>query len=390
MTLVSRRLSFLLAVCCLAAPWGAAWAQAAAGRFLAVTGEVTVVATDGARRAATQGSDIQSGETLITGASSLAQLRMADSSLFSVRADSEFKLDQFSYGGKNDTNASFVVSVLKGGFRTITGLVAQLNRRNYRINTPSATIGVRGTHFEVVHVLPQIAAPDAPAGTYNRVYEGITTLQNPAGAQLLVNREQTAFAALQAGAAPVLVAPPSAIFGNPTPVPRAAAAPAAPQGPTRAASKGGPRADPQPTVRGIRPGSPIVREGAPTLRSPTTTSIAPTLTPLEPTTTLRTLEPSTTLISPTTTTISPTLTPLEPTTTLRTLDTTTTTISPTTTTILQSPTTSTILQSPTTSTILQSPTTTTTIAPKTTTISPTTTTTSPTLLQSPTTTTIRR
>ena len=371
MTLVLRRAVFILGAFCLSAPWGAAWAQAAAGRFLAVTGEVTVVATDGARRAAAQGSEIRSGETLITGASSLAQMRMADSSLLSVRADSQFKLEQFSYAGKDDSNAAFVVSVLQGGFRTITGLVAQLNRRNYRIVTPSATIGVRGTHFEVVHVLPQVAVPEAPAGTYNRVYEGITTLQNPAGVQLLVNREQTAFAALQASAAPVLVAPPAAIFGNPTPVPRAAA-PAAPQGPARAAMKAPARAE-VPTAPGIRPGAPIVREGGPTLRAPTTTTtVSPLLTPLEPTTTLRTLEPSTTLIAPTTTTISPTL---DSTTTLRTLDSTTTTISPTTTTILQSPTTTTI-----------SPTTTTTT---TTTISPTTTTTSPTLLQSPTT-TLRR
>ena len=412
MVIAFRRLAFVVGAVCLAAPWGAAWAQAAAGRFVSVTGEVNVVAADGSRRTVEQGSEIHSGETVVTGENALAQMRMADRSLFSVRANSEFKLEQFKYAGKDDREASFLVSVLKGGFRTITGLIAQLNRRNYRINTPAATIGVRGTHFEVVHVLPQIAAPDAPAGTYNRVYEGMTTLQNPIGVELLVSREQTAFAALQAGAAPVLVAPPAAIFGQPTPVPRAAAP--APQGPARAAHKGPAtaahkapatahkgqataahkapataahkaplRATPQPAVK-------VGREATAPLRSPTTT-LAPALTPLEPTTT-RTLEPTTTL-SPTTT-ISPTLTPLEPTTTLRTLEPTTTTISPTTSTILQSPTTTTISPttttiSPTTTTILQSPTTT-TIAP-TTTVAPTTTTTttttSPTLsptLQSPT------
>ena len=400
MVIAFRRLAFIVGAVCLAAPWGAAWAQAAAGRFVSVTGEVNVVAADGSRRTVEQGSEIHSGETVVTGENALAQMRMADRSLFSVRANSEFKLEQFKYAGKDDREASFLVSVLKGGFRTITGLIAQLNRRNYRINTPAATIGVRGTHFEVVHVLPQLAAPDAPAGTYNRVYEGLTTLQNPVGLELLVSREQTAFAALQAGAAPVLVAPPPALFGQPTPVPRAAAP--APQGPARAAHKGpattahkGPapaahkapvRAEARPGVRTApQPALKVGREATTPLRSSTTTispTISPALTPLEPTTT-RTLEPTTTL-SPTTTispTISPTLTPLEPTTTLRTLEPTTTTISPTTSTILQSPTTTTILQSPTTTTI--SPTT--TVAPTTTTISPTT---SPTLqsptLQSPT------
>lgn len=394
MVIAFRRLAFVVGAVCLAAPWGAAWAQAAAGRFVSVTGEVNVVAADGSRRTVEQGSEIHSGETVVTGENALAQMRMADRSLFSVRANSEFKLEQFKYAGKDDREASFLVSVLKGGFRTITGLIAQLNRRNYRINTPAATIGVRGTHFEVVHVLPQLAAPDAPAGTYNRVYEGLTTLQNPVGLELLVSREQTAFAALQAGATPVLVAPPAAIFGQPTPVPRAAAP--APQGPARAAHKGpataahkGPapaahkapvRAEARPGVRTApQPALKVGREATPPLRSSTTTispTISPALTPLEPTTT-RTLSPTTT-ISPT---ISPTLTPLEPITPLRTLEPTTTlrTLEPTTTTI--SPTTTTILQSPTTTTIAP----TTTVAPTTTTISPTT---SPTLqsptLQSPT------
>jgi hypothetical protein len=187
-----------------------------------VTGDVDVVGSDGARRSAERGGEIRQGESIVTGADALAQARMSDGSLISVRADSEFKLEQFAYKGRQDRSASFVVSILKGGFRTITGLIAQVNRSGYRINTPAATIGVRGTHFEVVHVLPQIASQELPAGTYNRVFEGITTVQNPGGSVLQVVRDQTAFAALQ-GATPVLVAPPALIFGRPTPVPRAAA-----------------------------------------------------------------------------------------------------------------------------------------------------------------------
>lgn len=371
-----------------------AWAQApAAGRLVSVTGDVGIVGSDGVRRQAERGGDIREGDTIVTGDSALAQARMSDGSLISVRADSQFKLEQFAYKGREDRSASFVVSILKGGFRTITGLIAQVNRGGYRISTPAATIGVRGTHFEVVHVLPQIASQQVPAGTYNRVFEGITTVQNPGGAVLQVVREQTAFAALQGGA-PTLVAPPALIFGRPTPVPRAAA----PQGEDRAhkaAIKGESRALKMDRAfklqdRGLKSG--VAREAVPTtpLESTTTLRSVP-ISPIETTTiqlspsTTTTISPSTTTIlqSPTTTTISPTLSTT--TTTSPTLS-TTTTISPTTSTILQSPTTSTILQSPTTSTILQSPTTSTILQSPTT----TTTTTSPTtstILQSPTTTT---
>src|SRR5687768_2488344 len=332
----------------------------AAGRFVSVTGDVGVVGSDGARRTAERGGEIREGDTIVTGASALAQARMSDGGLISVRADSEFKLEQFGYKGRDDRNASFVVSILKGGFRTITGLIAQVNRSGYRISTPSATIGVRGTHFEVVHVLPQIASQQLPAGTYNRVFEGITTVQNPGGALLQVVRDQTAFASLQGGT-PTLVAPPALIFGRPTPVPRAAA----PQikGEERslkAGIKGEERAF-KAGDRSFKLDRPVAREALPAtpLETPTLRT-APLLTPIETTTTLRTpIETTTILQSPTTTTtikLDPATT-LSPTTTLQ---------SPTTTTILQSPTTSTILQSPTTSTILQSPTTT-TISPTTTT-----------------------
>ena len=296
----------------------------AAGRFLSVTGDVAVIARDGSRRTAERSGELREGEAVVTGESALAQLRMRDGSLFSVRADSEFKLDQFAFTGKDDRNPSFSVSVLKGGFRTITGLIAQLNRQNYRISTPSATIGVRGTHFEVVHLLPQGARPDAPAGTYNRVFEGITTVQNPGGALLQVVREQTAFASLQGGAL-VLVAPPAVIFGRPTPVPRAAA----PQNEERAQTG----ADRTPSVSlgaigarpalGDIPASPL--EAAPVERAPALTTLepaptvdaAPSLTPIDKAPEVRTapltpIQSAPTFLPAPTLQPVPALTPLEP------------------------------------------------------------------------------
>jgi hypothetical protein len=298
-----RRYVTLVAGLWLIASSGAAPAQSEpAGRFVSVTGEVSVVASDGTQRAAARDSDFRAGETLVTGDNALAQLRMADRSLISVRGGSEFKLDQFAYAGKADSNASFVMSIVKGGFRTITGLIAQGNRRGYRITTPSATIGVRGTHFEVVHLLPQTAGQDVAPGTYNRVFEGITTMQNPAGAGILVNRDQTAFAALQGNVAPVLVAPPAAIFGRPTPVPRAKPA---------ATSDGGGREEKAravaPALQPLQPQTPATPEAVrltPLAPAPT---VQPALTPLEaPATRLTPLQPAPTLQP------APALTPLEP------------------------------------------------------------------------------
>jgi len=191
-----------------------------AGRFLSVVGDVRVGREGAPQRAAQRATEFYEGESIITGAGALAQLRMTDGALMSVRGDTEIKLERFSYAGEQDRNASFLMSVLKGGLRTITGVIGRQNRERYRITTATVTIGVRGTDFEIVHVPLQAGSREVPAGTYDRVFEGVTSMENRAGVMLLVSRDQTAFAALQGATPPVLVAPPAALFGRTTPLPR--------------------------------------------------------------------------------------------------------------------------------------------------------------------------
>ena len=335
---------------------GTAFAQGdAAGRFIAVTGEVKIVGADGVAREATRGGEFRPGESIVTGTNALAQVRMTDGGALSVRAESQLKLEGYRFQGNDDPEPSFFASLIKGGFRTITGLIGRGRRDSYRVATTSATMGIRGTHFEIVHVVQPLA--DAAPGTYNRVYDGIVSIQNRAGAELLVTRDQTVFVALPGNVAPVLVRPPAGIYSKPTPVPvfkpqardagdaaahKDKAAPGA-----REALRLAPRTvqpvESSPTLSPIEAPKTTI---SPTLSSPLLTPIdSPTLT--APTTTI---SPTTTTISPTTTTISPTL--ISPTTT--TISPTTTTISPTTTTIsptLTAPTTTTIsptLTAPTT------------------------------------------
>src|SRR5712671_5212313 len=330
---------------------GTAGAQAtqAAGQFLSVAGDVRIVARDGAQRPAARAAEFREGESIVTGPGALGQVRMADGTLMSVRADTEMKLDRFSYTGQNDTDPSFLLSVVKGGFRTITGLIGKIKRDSYKVATPSATLGIRGTDFELVHVQQPLATPQAPAGTYNRVYEGVTSFQNIAGSSLLVNRDQTAFAALPGTTPPVLVAPPAAVFGRPTPPPQR----------SQRQDDGKTETARQPGVRDSVKASAV--DIAPRVQT------APLLTPLD-------TAPAV-LLTPIDTTTTVTAPKIDSTTTILTAPTTTTT------TILTAPTTTT-----TTTTTLTAPTTT-LIAPATTVLAPATTTVTPVL--APVTTTIK-
>jgi len=351
-TIVKVRWHLLLAGAWLAAMAGAVSAQSSdAGKFLSVFGDVRVISRDGAPRAAQREAEFREGESIITGAGALAQLRMFDGALMSVRGDTEIKLERFSYAGEQDRNASFLMSVLKGGLRTITGVIGRQNRERYRITTATVTIGVRGTDFEIVHVPQPIASREVPAGTYNRVYEGMTSIQNRAGIALLVSRDQTAFAALQGNVAPVLVPPPAAIFGRPTPLPTIAPQTRQddgkadkPQAVAPPAIRSGPAlVTPIDTPRTASPAlTPI--QTAPVLTSPVLTPIdvapATTLTPIQTapaTTTLTPIQTAPVLTAPTTT-VTPVLT--APTTTLTpilTAPTTTTTTAPATTPIQTAP-----------------------------------------------------
>src|SRR2546427_1993573 len=168
-----------------------------AGRFLSVVGDVRVGREGASQRVAQCAAEFYEGESIVTAAGALAQLRMTDGALMSVRGDTEIKLERFSYAGEQDRNASFFMSVLKGGLRTITGVIGRQNRERYRITTATVTIGVRGTDFEIVHVPQPIASREVPAGTYNPVYEGRTSIHNRAGLPLLGSREHSPIAALQ-------------------------------------------------------------------------------------------------------------------------------------------------------------------------------------------------
>jgi hypothetical protein len=210
----------VLAAALCTATIGAARAQGApAGQFVAVVGEVRLVGRDGTPRTAERGGELREGDTVATGANALVQVRLADGGFLSIRADTETTLERFAYAGSDDKNASMLVSLLKGGFRSVTGLIGQLNRPGYRITTPSATIGIRGTDHEPFVVTPATAqALQMAAGTYDRVHSGQTFIQNRQGLTQFANPNQTLFVSDTSAPPRLLPTPPPALYRVPTPV----------------------------------------------------------------------------------------------------------------------------------------------------------------------------
>lgn len=166
-------------------------AVADAGAFQFVSGEVKIVRPDGRESVAVKGVKFEEGDTVVTGASGRAQLVMADEAMIALRPDSTLRFDTYRFAGREDGTEKGILGLIKGGFRTLTGLIGRANKSNYLVRTPTATIGIRGTDHEAFHIPPGgwSGAPGADPGTYDRVNAGATYLQTEGGRiELAVNQ----------------------------------------------------------------------------------------------------------------------------------------------------------------------------------------------------------
>ncbi|MGE5525244.1 MAG: FecR domain-containing protein [Rhodospirillaceae bacterium] len=170
--------------------------EASVGLIQFTAGDVKIRNAAGQVRAAVKGGTVDEGDTIFTAPSASAQIKMSDGGIIAVRPETELKVDTYRYAGKEDGNERAVMSLVKGGFRTITGLIGRTNKQNYTITTPTAVIGIRGTDHEPI-VIPAIAGagkPSAPPGTYDKVNVGQAFIRTPLG-EVNIRQNQVGYAA---------------------------------------------------------------------------------------------------------------------------------------------------------------------------------------------------
>lgn len=178
------------------------------GRVIISSGQLQAISQNGARDLA-RNDRIREGETVRTGTKGYAQIRFRDGALMTLRSDSEVRIDEYRYEGKQDGNEKALMSLLKGGFRTITGLIGRTNKRNYSVRTPVATIGIRGTHYGLA--LCDGGCGNNENGLYGGVVDGAIVVKNDTGEHLFTNDQY--FHVAQGGSKiEGLIAPPGMIF----------------------------------------------------------------------------------------------------------------------------------------------------------------------------------
>ncbi len=173
-------LGILLATCLTL--YGQAACAGIAGQAQFVSGNVQTTNAAGQTHPLQKGGAVYEGDTLTTDKGASAQVKMRDGGFVAVRPDSRLKFEKFVFTGEIDGNEKSFFSLLRGGFRAVTGLIGHKNKENYRITTASSTIGVRGTDHETFVVLPgSDLAATVPVGTYNKVNAGETVMTTDKG-----------------------------------------------------------------------------------------------------------------------------------------------------------------------------------------------------------------
>ncbi|WP_215391093.1 FecR domain-containing protein [Polynucleobacter sp. VK25] len=187
-----------------------AQAPAEAGKVLLAIGEVKV-SRGGQMIPLTKGASLQAGDGVITGVASNAQLRMSDGAVIALRAQSEFKINQYNFNGKTDGSEKAELSLVKGGVRAVTGAIGRENKDNLKINAVVATVGIRGTGFNINVCEGNCFNPDKTPvkdGLYAGVFEGKIVVKNEASVEA-VGVNQYLYVADKDTAPKFIMAPPN-------------------------------------------------------------------------------------------------------------------------------------------------------------------------------------
>ena len=163
-------------------------------------GSVTDTASDGSNRALKDGDSVYPGDAFTLGDDSYLDLDFTDGSHILLRPGTRFQIERFHFepeahpgpDGEPATlftpaqpeNAFF--KLIKGGLRAIDGIIGHTEPQSYGVETPVATIGVRGTAFDVRYCgedcQDEADASGKPEdGLYTSVDDGSIGVKNDSG-----------------------------------------------------------------------------------------------------------------------------------------------------------------------------------------------------------------
>ena len=142
---------------------GAASAAQVVGVVAHLSGPLLDRKADGSVKVLGLKSEVENGDTLVSEKNTYAQIRFVDNHEITLQPGTTFRIENFNYDAGKPEADSAAFNLVKGGLRSITGLLGKRNKERFSLKTPSATIGIRGTTFVATYV----PAPESNAMRIN-------------------------------------------------------------------------------------------------------------------------------------------------------------------------------------------------------------------------------
>ena len=159
------------------------------GTVDAIEGTVTVIRADGTVVVLEPGAPVMQGDVIETGEDGAINIVFIDASTFAMDAEGRMVLDEFIFDPASQEGSS-AFTVVQGVFSFVSGEIAKTGPDAMVVDTPTATIGIRGTEVAVragaegeQTVITLLAEDDGAVGEI--------IVSNAAGTQILNLANQT-------------------------------------------------------------------------------------------------------------------------------------------------------------------------------------------------------
>jgi hypothetical protein len=168
-----RVLMCLVGTALLAMVWPAA-AQAAPVGEVDFTRGVAYAALPGKpARLLSKGQPIEQRDTINTTDGSFAIVRFTDGTRMTLRPNTTLAISNYRFEPAQPQTGTWLLSLVRGGVRAITGVVTKNSATAGQIRTSTATIGIRGTEFDA-----RICGKDCGAESARLANRGATSSPN--------------------------------------------------------------------------------------------------------------------------------------------------------------------------------------------------------------------
>ncbi len=134
----------------LAAAGAAGAAATAVGEVSLAIGVSRLIDGNGHASRIVRGMAVHAGDRIETEQGGHAHLRFVDGAFVSVRPGSRLVIETYSYDAARPQDSAIRFRLEQGVARAISGKGAEAARERFRLNTPIAALGVRGTDFVVL------------------------------------------------------------------------------------------------------------------------------------------------------------------------------------------------------------------------------------------------